>query len=61
MKFNKGARAGSCTRGGTTPCTSTGWGGAAGEGPGCAGGQQADHEPAVCPGCQEGQWDLGVH
>ena len=19
------------------------------------------HEPAVCPGCQEGQWDPGVH
>jgi len=25
------------------------------------GGRQADHEPAVCPGCQEGQWDPGVH
>jgi len=23
------------------------------EGPGCAGGRQVDHEPAVCPGCQE--------
>ena len=22
---------------------------------------KADHEPAVCPGCQEGQWDPGVH
>jgi len=32
-----------------------------GEGPGSAGEQQADHEPAVCPGCQEGQWDPGVH
>ena len=34
------------------------WGGPAGEqlcgeGPGCAGGQQVNHEPAVCPGCQE--------
>jgi len=28
---------------------------------GSAGGQQGDHEPAVCPGCQEGQWDPGVH
>ena len=42
------------------------WGGPAGEqlcgeGPGCAGGRQVDHEPAVCPGCQEGQWDPGVH
>jgi len=42
------------------------WGGPAGEqlygeGPGSAGGRQADHEPAVCPGCQEGQWDPGVH
>ena len=24
-------------------------------------GRQADQEPAVCPGCQEGQWDPGVH
>jgi len=42
------------------------WGGPAGmqlcgEGPGSAGGRQVDHEPAVCPGCQEGQWDPGVH
>jgi len=42
------------------------WGGPAGEQlcgdrPGSAGGQQVDHEPAVCPGCQEGQWDPGVH
>jgi len=22
-----------------------------GEGPGCAGGQQINHEPTVCPGC----------
>jgi len=34
------------------------WGGPAGEqlcgeGPGCQGGRQVDHEPAVCPGCQE--------
>ena len=32
-----------------------------GEGPGSAGGRQGDHEPAACPGCQEGQWDPGVH
>ena len=32
-----------------------------GEGPGCPGGRQVNHEPAVCPGCQEGQWDPGVH
>jgi len=32
-----------------------------GEGPGCPGGRQVSHEPAVCPGCQEGQWDPGVH
>ena len=32
-----------------------------GEGPGSPGGRQADQEPAVCPGCQEGQWDPGVH
>jgi len=31
------------------------------EGPGCAGGGQVGPEPAVCPGCQEGQWDPGVH
>ena len=35
------------------------WGGPAaeqlcGEGPGCPGGRQVNHEPAVCPGCQEG-------
>jgi len=28
--------------------------------PGCPGGRQVDHEPAVCPGCQEGQWNPGV-
>ena len=32
-----------------------------GEGPGCAGGRQVDHEPAVCPRCQEGKWDPGMH
>jgi len=32
-----------------------------GEGPGSAGGRQVNHEPAVCPGYQEGQWDPGVH
>jgi len=31
-----------------------------GEGPGSAGGRQVDHEPAVCPGSQEGQWYSGV-
>jgi len=41
------------------------WGGPAaeqlcGERPGCPGGQ-VGHEPAVCPGCQEGQWDPGMH
>ena len=25
------------------------------------GGRQVDHAPAVCPGCQEGQWDPGMH
>ena len=42
------------------------WGRPAGEqlcreGLGCAGGRQVNQEPAVCPGCQEGQWDPGVH
>ena len=42
------------------------WGGPAGEqlcgeGPGCPGERQVNHEPAVCPGCQESQWDPGVH
>jgi len=42
------------------------WGGAAGEQlsgerPRSPGGRQVDHEPAVCPGCQESQWDPGVH
>ena len=31
------------------------------QGPGCPGGRQVNHEPAVCPGCQESQWDPGVH
>jgi len=31
-----------------------------GEGPGCPGERQVDHEPALCPGCQESQWDPGV-
>jgi len=31
------------------------------EGPGCLGGRQVHHEPAVCPGCQEGQWHSGMH
>ena len=22
---------------------------------------KVDHKPAVCPGCQEGQWHSGVH
>jgi len=26
-----------------------------------AAGRQVDHEPAVCPGCQEDQWDPGMH
>ena len=29
--------------------------------PGGPGRRQVDHEPAVCPGGQEGQWDPGVH
>ena len=42
------------------------WGGPAGEqlcgeGPGCPGRRQVDHEPAVCPDCQEGPWHSGVH
>jgi len=36
------------------------WGRPAGEQL-CGEGQQVDHEPAVCPGCQEGQWHSGVH
>ena len=37
------------------------WRAALQRGPGCPGGRQGDHEPAVCPGCQEGQWHSGVH
>ena len=37
------------------------WYSACRERPGCPGGRQANHEPAVCPDCQEGQWDPGVH
>jgi len=41
------------------------WGGPSGEqlcgeGPGCPGGRQVDHELAVCPGCQEGHWGPGM-
>lgn len=32
-----------------------------GEGLGGLGGQEVGHEPAVCLGVQEGQWDLGVN
>ena len=32
-----------------------------GEGPGRPGGWQVNHEPAVSPGCQAGQWDPGMH
>jgi len=28
---------------------------------GVLGGRQVDHEPAACPGCQEGQRDPGMH
>ena len=31
------------------------------KGPGCAGGQQVGHEPAVWPCGQEGQWLPGAH
>jgi len=37
------------------------WRAALQRGTGCAGGRQVDHERAVCPGCQEGQWSPGVH
>ena len=37
------------------------WRAALRRGTGIAGGRQGDHEPAACPGCQEGQWDPGVH
>ncbi|KAF1526192.1 Zinc finger C2HC domain-containing protein 1A, partial [Eudyptula albosignata] len=41
------------------------WGGVAGKlpggkGPGSVGRQPAEHEPAVCPGGQEGQWHPGL-
>lgn len=44
----------SCTWRGVTSCSSTGQGSPAGkqfcrEGPGYAGGQQVDHDPAMCP------------
>ena len=32
-----------------------------GEGRGCPSGRQVNHEPVVCPGCQEGQWHSGMH
>ena len=41
------------------------WGGVTGKlpdgkGPGSVGRQQAEDEPAVCPGGQEGQWHPGL-
>ena len=32
-----------------------------GKGPGGVGRQLAEHEPAVCPGGQEGQWHPGLY
>ena len=32
-----------------------------GKGPGSAGLQTAEHEPAVCPGGQESQWHPGLY
>lgn len=42
----------------TTPGSAVGWGRVAGKWPGAgdAGWQLYEHELAVCPGCQEGQW-----
>jgi len=37
------------------------WRAALRRGTGSAEGRQGDHEPAACPGCQEGQWHPGVH
>ena len=60
--------AGSYTWVTTTPCNATGLGKGgwkAVRGKGCGGGsidwQPAEHEPAVCPGGQEGQWHPGLY
>jgi len=42
------------------------WGGVTGKlptgkGPGVVDQQPAEHEPAVCPGSQEGQWHPGLY
>ena len=57
--------AGSCTLVTTTPCNAQAWGKVAGElpggkGPWGVGWQQAEHEPALCPGGQEGQQHPGL-
>ncbi|PKU45545.1 rna-directed dna polymerase from mobile element jockey-like [Limosa lapponica baueri] len=65
MRFNK-ASAESCTWVTTTPCSTPDLGRVAGElpgrkGPGGVGRQQAEHEPAVCPGGQGGQHHPGLY
>ena len=50
----------------TTQCNAKAWGRVAGKmpggkGPGGAGQQLAEHEPAVCPGGQEGQEHPGLY
>ena len=32
-----------------------------GEGPGCPDGRQVNHDPAVWPGWEDGEWHPGVH
>ena len=41
-------------------CSAAGWTVARQKKTGGTDGQQGGHEPAVCPGCQEGQWHLAL-
>jgi len=45
----------------TTGLGKSGWKAAHGKGPWGAGRQPAEHEPAVCPGGQEGQGHPGLY
>ena len=65
MRFNKGLRSRFCALVTTTPCNATGlgrsgWKAAWRKGPWSVDRQPAEHDPAVCPGGQEGQGHPGL-
>jgi len=60
LQSSRRARAGSCTWGGTTPGTSTGWGLPCGEGLGVLGYDNLTTSQQRAPRCHEGQRSAGV-